>query len=85
MLRERNDGILERTLVVGITATEILFAFVGTEFLIILIHTGLVLTVAFVVFNLTIHGEILWIALLIVMTGKKIFFKFFFMITDKKN
>ncbi|XP_060530041.1 ABC transporter G family member 20 [Cylas formicarius] len=62
LLLERNEGILERSLVNGITGTEILFSQVITQFVIMLFQTTMVTVVAFVLFQLTQNGN--WVALL---------------------
>lgn len=69
MLIERNEGMLERSLVSGITGTEILFSHVITQFVVMCGQTILVLVFAFAIFNLTIHGEMFWVSLLTVLTG----------------
>ncbi|XP_066145977.1 ABC transporter G family member 20 [Euwallacea fornicatus] len=61
MLLERNEGILERSLVNGITGTEILFSQVITQFVVMLGQTSMVLAFAFPVFQLTQNGN--WILL----------------------
>ncbi|KAF7271422.1 hypothetical protein GWI33_015708 [Rhynchophorus ferrugineus] len=57
MLLERNEGILERSLVNGITGTEILFSQVITQFVVMFGQTTMVLLVAFVFFQLTQNGS----------------------------
>ncbi|KAG5679693.1 hypothetical protein PVAND_009246 [Polypedilum vanderplanki] len=69
MLIERNEGILERCLVSGITGVEILCGHVVTQFLVMCFQTTLVLIFSFSVFELTIRGELLWVVLLVLETG----------------
>lgn len=69
MLMERNEGLLERSLVSGITGTEILFAQVVTQFVVMTGQTLMVLIVAFACFQLTCDGEILWVTVLTILTG----------------
>ncbi|XP_029034765.2 ABC transporter G family member 20-like [Osmia bicornis bicornis] len=69
MLLERNEGLLERSLVSGLTGPEILFAQVITQFVVMVGQTVMVLICAFVVFNITCEGNIGWITTLTVLTG----------------
>lgn len=69
MLLERNEGILERSLVNGINGTELLFAHVITQFTVMLGQTVLVLVFAFAIFDLTQKGSMLLVILLTIMTG----------------
>lgn len=59
MLMERNEGILERSLVNGINGTEILFTQVITQFVVMICQTVMVLLVGFIIFDLTQEGN--WI------------------------
>lgn len=69
MLIERNEGILERCLVSGVTAIEILFSHVICQFSVMCFQTALVLVFSFSVFELTRHGDLLWVILLVILTG----------------
>ncbi|XP_076758531.1 ABC transporter G family member 23 [Xylocopa sonorina] len=69
LLLERNEGLLERSLVSGITGTEILFAQVTTQFLVVAGQTMMVLIFAFAIFKVTCEGDIGWIVMLVVLTG----------------
>lgn len=69
MLIERNEGMLERCLVSGITGIEILFSHVATQFVIMCGQTTFVLLFSFSIFGLTLNGEILWVILLTILTG----------------
>jgi ABC-type transport system involved in cytochrome c biogenesis permease component len=69
MLIERNEGILERCLVSGVTGIEILCGHVVTQFLVMVFQTALVLVFSFSVFNLENKGDLLWVVLLVVETG----------------
>ncbi|XP_053697536.1 ABC transporter G family member 20 [Sabethes cyaneus] len=69
MLIERNEGILERCLVSGITGVEILFSHVTTQFLVMCGQTTLVILFSFYVFDITNRGEIVWVVLLTILTG----------------
>ncbi|XP_013165514.1 PREDICTED: ABC transporter G family member 20 [Papilio xuthus] len=69
MLAERNEGILERSLVSGITGTEILFAHVLVQMIVMIIQTAMVLILGFLVFGLTINGPVGWVIVLTLITG----------------
>nr|XP_026498762.1 ABC transporter G family member 23 isoform X3 [Vanessa tameamea] len=69
MLAERNEGILERSLVSGITGTEILFSHVLVQMLVMVVQTITVLLIGFLVFNLTITGPVLWVVVLTLING----------------
>uniref|UniRef100_A0A1B6DVQ2 Uncharacterized protein n=1 Tax=Clastoptera arizonana TaxID=38151 RepID=A0A1B6DVQ2_9HEMI len=69
MLIERNEGILERGLVSGITGVEILTSHVITQFLVMLGQSIMVIFCALVVFNITNHGQWIFVLLLIVLDG----------------
>jgi ABC-type transport system involved in cytochrome c biogenesis permease component len=69
MLIERNEGILERCLVSGVTGVEILFSHVVTQWCVMCFQTTLVLIFSFSVFELTLRGDLLWVVLLVLETG----------------
>lgn len=69
MLLERNEGLLERSLVSGITGIEILFGQVLTQFVVMIGQTVMVLIVSFPVFKITCEGDLGWISALIILTG----------------
>lgn len=69
MLIERNEGMLERCLVSGITGIEILFSHVSTQFIIMCGQAFFVLIFSFSIFGLTLKGEMIWVILLTVLTG----------------
>lgn len=69
MLIERNEGMLERCLVSGITGVEILLSHVTTQFVIMTGQAILVLIFSFSVFGLTLKGDITWVVGLTILTG----------------
>lgn len=69
MLLERNEGILERSLVNGINGIELLFSHVITQFTVMFGQTACVLIFAFAIFGLTQKGDLLLVLLLTVLTG----------------
>ncbi|XP_022918128.1 ABC transporter G family member 20 [Onthophagus taurus] len=69
MLLERNEGILERSLVSGISGLELLSGHVITQFIVMAVQTGVVLIFCFAVFNITINGNLMLVIILTLMTG----------------
>ncbi|XP_058824504.1 ABC transporter G family member 20 [Topomyia yanbarensis] len=69
MLIERNEGILERCLVMGVTGVEFLFSHVTTQFLVMCGQTTLVILFSFYVFDISNKGDIVWVVLLTILTG----------------
>ncbi|XP_014480825.1 PREDICTED: ABC transporter G family member 23 [Dinoponera quadriceps] len=69
MLLERNEGLLERSLVSGLTGTEILFGQVITQFMVMFGQSVMVLIVCFPIFRITCEGDIGWITTLTILTG----------------
>lgn len=69
MLIERNEGMLERCLVSGITGIEILLSHVTTQFVIMCGQTTFVLLFSFSIFGLTLNGEIWLVIMLTILTG----------------
>ncbi|CAD7092081.1 unnamed protein product [Hermetia illucens] len=69
LLIERNEGMLERCLVSGITGSEILFSQVTTQFALMFCQTLSVLVFSFYMFGLTNHGNMGLIILLCTING----------------
>lgn len=69
LLLERNEGLLERSLVCGVTGTEILFGLVLTQFVVMIGQTLMVLIFGFSVFQITCEGNIIWVSILTLLTG----------------
>ncbi|XP_038219569.1 ABC transporter G family member 20 [Zerene cesonia] len=69
MLAERNEGILERSLVSGITGTEILFSHVLVQMIVMIFQTAMVLVVGFAIFDLTLKGPLGWVIILTLSIG----------------
>lgn len=69
MLIERNEGMLERCLVSGITGIELLFSHVSTQFVIMCGQTTFVLLFSFPIFGLTLNGDMSLVILLTILTG----------------
>lgn len=69
MLIERNEGMLERCLVSGVTGVEFLFGHVVTQFCMMALQTALVLIFSFLVFDITLNGDIIAVIVLVLKTG----------------
>lgn len=69
MLLERNEGMLERALVAGLTGTEILFGQVITQLVVMVGQCVMVVIVSFIIFKLTCEGDLAWITFLNALTG----------------
>ncbi|XP_030375746.1 ABC transporter G family member 20 [Scaptodrosophila lebanonensis] len=69
MLIERNEGMLERCLVAGITGTEILLSQVVTQFTVMFSQTSFVLIVSFYFFELTLVGNVWLVVALCILNG----------------
>lgn len=69
MIIERNEGMLERCLVSGISVLEILASHVTTQTVVMLAQTAAVLIFSFPVFQLTLRGSAVWVVLLVMLTG----------------
>ncbi|XP_037950080.1 ABC transporter G family member 20 [Teleopsis dalmanni] len=69
MLIERNEGMLERCLVAGITGLEILVSQVLTQFTIMLSQCIFVILFSFYIYDLTVVGNIWLVAALCILNG----------------
>lgn len=69
MLLERNEGLLERSLVSGITGTEILFGQVVTQFTVMIGQTVMMLIFVFAIFKVTLQGDIGLVIALTILAG----------------
>ncbi|XP_050536009.1 ABC transporter G family member 23 [Daktulosphaira vitifoliae] len=69
MLLERNEGILERSLVSGITGIEVLLGHVVCQLMIMVFQSLMVIAFALIVFDITNEGDVLWISTLTILTG----------------
>lgn len=66
---EKRDGLLERSLVSGVTTSQILLAHASVQVLVMTIQIGLVLTFTFFVFEIPSNGPFFWVVLLILLQG----------------
>lgn len=63
------QGILDRSLVAGITLFEILFSHVITQFVVMCVQTALVLIFTILVFEITCNGDIINVIALTLLQG----------------
>lgn len=66
---ERNEGQMERTLVLGVSGAEMLFSHVVTQFVTMLFQSIFIHIFVFGVFGITNHGSIITIFMLVALTG----------------
>lgn len=66
---EKRDGLLERSLVSGVTTSQILLAHASVQVLVMIIQIGLVLAFTFFVFEIPSNGPFVWVVLLILLQG----------------
>ena len=66
---EKKQGMLERTIVAGVSTTEIITAQFLTQYIVIFIQTLLCLGVVFGVFKLEVNEQLGLIILLILLQG----------------
>lgn len=66
---EKRDGLLERSLVSGVTTSQILLAHASVQVLVMIMQISLVLAFTFFVFDIPSHGPFFWVVLLILLQG----------------
>lgn len=66
---ERDEGVWDRTLVAGVTTTEILISHIMTQGLVMMLQTAEVLIVAFGLFGLRCRGSFVTVTLLLLVQG----------------
>lgn len=66
---EKRDGLLERSLVSGVTTSQILLAHASVQVLVMIIQISLVLAFTFFVFEIPSNGPFFWVVLLILLQG----------------
>ncbi|KAF5291183.1 hypothetical protein FQA39_LY14425 [Lamprigera yunnana] len=69
MLIQRNQGSIERALVIGITPLELLITHTIWQFIIMMVQMVIVLVMSFAVFSMTINGSYLLVIILSMLTG----------------
>lgn len=66
---EKRDGLLERSLVSGVTTSQILLAHAAVQVVVMFIQIALVLAFTFFVFEIPSNGPFFWVVLLILLQG----------------
>lgn len=66
---EKRDGLLERSLVSGVTTSQILLAHAAVQVVVMIIQISLVLAFTFFVFEIPSNGPFFWVVLLILLQG----------------
>ncbi|XP_059488406.1 ABC transporter G family member 23-like [Neocloeon triangulifer] len=69
MIIERVEGLLERSLVCGITPLEILASHVVTQFVVMTVQCGLVILFTLTIFKITCEGPIYLVAIMLLLQG----------------
>ncbi|XP_065216092.1 ABC transporter G family member 20-like isoform X2 [Planococcus citri] len=69
ILMEKMAGLLERSLVAGVTILEVVISHMVVQFIVISIQTTLMMLVLFVLYDNPLAGSLLWILLLLFLTG----------------
>ncbi|VDI71215.1 Hypothetical predicted protein [Mytilus galloprovincialis] len=66
---EKKEGLLDRCMVAGVSAFEIMLAHVFTQLIVMVVQVGLLLVFALVVFKVPYEGPLIWVILLVLGTG----------------
>ncbi len=69
LIKERSDGLVERSLVAGVTAFEFVLSHIILQVIMLTIQVGLKLMIAFVIFTIPNSGSIITAIALILMQG----------------
>ncbi|KAK3921154.1 ABC transporter G family member 20 [Frankliniella fusca] len=69
ILSEKNEGLLDRSLVMGVTMREIMWSHIVIQNFMMILQTIIVLVGFFVVLQITQDGPLFWVVLLCVLQG----------------
>ncbi|XP_031350511.1 ABC transporter G family member 20-like [Photinus pyralis] len=69
MIIQRNQGSIERAMVSGVTPVELLITHIIWQFVMMMVQLTIVLVWSFVIFELTLNGSVVLVALLSILTG----------------
>ncbi|XP_069695763.1 ABC transporter G family member 20-like [Periplaneta americana] len=69
IITEKNEGVWDRSIVAGVTTTEILISHIMTQVVSMLLQVVIVLVVTFGVFRIPCHGSYTTMAILIALQG----------------
>jgi len=66
---ERKEGLLERSLVAGVSSTEFMLSHVLTQLLVLSVQVALLLIFTFLVFEIPFRGPFIWVLILTLLQG----------------
>ena len=66
---ERKEGLLERSLVAGVTSFQFLISHILTQFLVLLVQVTFLMFFTFLIFGIQNRGSFLWVVLLTILQG----------------
>lgn len=66
---ERKEGLLERSLVAGVSSTEFMLSHVLTQLLVLSVQVALLLIFTFLVFEIPFRGHFIWVIILTILQG----------------
>lgn len=66
---ERKQGLLDRSLVSGVGAVEIMIGHIATQFLVMLVQVGLLLAIALAAFKISFEGSLVLVIILTLLQG----------------
>ncbi|KAE8736606.1 ABC-transporter, subfamily H member 12 [Frankliniella occidentalis] len=69
ILSEKNEGLLDRSLVMGVTMREVMWSHIIIQTMMMILQTIIVLVGFFVVLQITNDGPLFWVVLLCVLQG----------------
>lgn len=69
IITERDEGVWDRTLVAGVSTTEILISHIMTQGLVMMLQTAEVMITCFGLFGLRCQGSFVTVTLLLLMQG----------------
>ncbi|VVC28742.1 AAA+ ATPase domain,P-loop containing nucleoside triphosphate hydrolase,ABC transporter-like,ABC-2 [Cinara cedri] len=69
ILMEKMGGLLERSLVAGVTVTEVLLSHIVVQYIVLSVQTALMMLVLFVFFDNPMVGSLVWTLSLLFLTG----------------
>ncbi|XP_050534362.1 ABC transporter G family member 23-like [Daktulosphaira vitifoliae] len=69
ILMEKMGGLLERSLVAGVTVIEVLISHIVVQYIVLSIQTALMMLVLFVFFDNPMEGSLIWTLSLLFLTG----------------
>ncbi|XP_064595500.1 ABC transporter G family member 23-like [Liolophura sinensis] len=68
-IMEKKEGLLDRSLVAGVSSVEIMLSHVCTQLMVMVVQVGLLLVFALIVFKVPYNGPLIWVILLVLLQG----------------